>query len=87
MQLLLVFFGVFHKHRVVNNNGAISLCRSSNVNLRKRYVKLVESAKENGCEVKIFSSMHVSGESLSQLSGIAAVLRFPCPRSKMKRKS
>ncbi len=25
----------------------------------------------------VFSSMHVSGEQLSQLSGIAATLRFP----------
>ena len=47
--------------------------------MRKKYVRLVESAKENGCEVKIFSSMHVSGESLGQLSGIAAILRFPMP--------
>jgi len=27
----------------------------------------------------IFSSMHVSGEQLKQLSGIAALLRFPLP--------
>lgn len=25
----------------------------------------------------IFSSMHISGEQLSQLTGIAAILRFP----------
>jgi len=42
-------------------------------------VKLVESAKELGADVKIFSSMHVSGEQLGQLSGIAAILRFPLP--------
>ncbi len=28
-------------------------------------------------EALVFSSMHVSGEQLAQLSGIAAVLRFP----------
>jgi protein pelota len=27
----------------------------------------------------IFSSMHVSGQQLTQLSGIAALLRFPLP--------
>ena len=37
-------------------------CRSSDVPTRKRYVALVESVRENGGEVKIFSSLHVSGE-------------------------
>ena len=30
-------------------------------------------------DVKIFSSQHVTGESLAQLTGVAAILRFPCP--------
>lgn len=30
-----------------------------------------------GANVLIFSSMHVSGEQLSALSGVAAILRFP----------
>ena len=32
---------------------------------------------EYGGDVKIFSSMHVSGEQLEQLTGICAILRFP----------
>lgn len=28
---------------------------------------------------QVFSAMHVSGEQLNQLSGIAAILRFPLP--------
>lgn len=32
-----------------------------------------------GGEVHVFSSGHASGEQLAQLSGIAAVLRFPMP--------
>ena len=28
---------------------------------------------------QIFSAMHLSGEQLNQLSGIAAILRFPLP--------
>lgn len=30
-------------------------------------------------DVQIFSSLHVSGEQLKQITGIAAILRFPMP--------
>lgn len=40
----------------------ICLFRSQNIAERKRYVKLVDSVKESGGDVKIFSSMHVTGE-------------------------
>ncbi|CAG7829582.1 unnamed protein product [Allacma fusca] len=56
-----------------------SLFRNSDVPTRKRYVALVESVRETGGEVKIFSSLHVSGEQLGLLTGIAAILRFPMP--------
>ncbi|PRP77708.1 hypothetical protein PROFUN_00569 [Planoprotostelium fungivorum] len=55
------------------------LFRSSDIKTRKKYVQLVESVRENGGEVKLFSSAHISGEQLTQLSGIAAMLRFPLP--------
>ncbi|KPI91623.1 Protein pelota [Papilio xuthus] len=55
------------------------LFRCQDVLKRKEYVALVDSARENGCDVRIFSSMHVSGEQLDQLTGIAAILRFPMP--------
>ncbi|XP_028396701.1 protein pelota homolog [Dendronephthya gigantea] len=55
------------------------LFRANDVAVRKQYVNLVESVKENGGDVKIFSSLHVSGEQLGQLSGVAAILRFPVP--------
>ncbi|CAH2073560.1 unnamed protein product, partial [Iphiclides podalirius] len=55
------------------------LFRCQDVAKRKEYVALVDSARENGCDVRIFSSMHVSGEQLDQLTGIAAILRFPMP--------
>ena len=32
---------------------------------------------EVGGEVRVFSSLHVSGEQLEQLSGLCAILRFP----------
>lgn len=57
------------------------LFRSQNVQQRKRYVALVDSVRDNGGEVKIFSSLHVSGEQLGQLSGVAAILRFPIPEA------
>ncbi|CAL8084434.1 unnamed protein product [Orchesella dallaii] len=56
-----------------------ALFRGCDVATRKRYVTLIETVKESGGEVKIFSSLHVSGEQLSQLTGIAAILRFPMP--------
>uniref|UniRef100_A0A3P9AM50 Protein pelota homolog n=1 Tax=Esox lucius TaxID=8010 RepID=A0A3P9AM50_ESOLU len=44
---------------------------------RSRYVRLVDNVRDNGGTVRIFSSLHVSGEQLTQLSGVAAILRFP----------
>ncbi|KAI9584004.1 protein pelota [Glossina fuscipes] len=56
-----------------------NLFRCQDVNQRKEYVKLVENVRDAGGDVKIFSSMHISGEQLTQLTGIAAILRFPMP--------
>ncbi|KAF6264488.1 Dom34 protein [Scenedesmus sp. NREL 46B-D3] len=55
------------------------LFRINNVAKRKKYADLVEGVREAGGEALLFSSMHVSGEQLNNLSGIAAVLRFPLP--------
>ncbi|KAI7740847.1 hypothetical protein M8C21_005702 [Ambrosia artemisiifolia] len=55
------------------------LFRSSDVATRQRYVNLVNTVKDSGGSVHIFSSMHVSGEQLAQLTGVAAILRFPLP--------
>jgi len=55
------------------------LFRSSNVQTRKKYVNLVETVRQNGGETFIFSSMHVSGSQLQQVSGVAAILRYPLP--------
>ncbi|KAK9692174.1 hypothetical protein RND81_09G245900 [Saponaria officinalis] len=55
------------------------LFRSADVATRQKYVNLVSSVKDSGGNTHIFSSMHVSGEQLGQLTGIAAVLRFPLP--------
>lgn len=55
------------------------LFRSSDIKKRGRYVALVDKVKDNGSDVKIFSSLHVSGEQLGQLTGVAAMLRYPIP--------
>ena len=56
-----------------------TLFKSCDVSTRKKYVALVESVREHGGACHIFSSLHVSGEQLKQLSGIAAILRYPVP--------
>lgn len=79
------YYGVNHVEKA-NEGMAVEtllvtdeLFRSTDLPTRKRYVKLVESVKENGGDVRVFSSLHVSGEQLGQLSGVAAMLRFPMP--------
>ncbi|KAM9462820.1 protein pelota homolog [Clarias gariepinus] len=53
------------------------LFRHQEIATRSRYVRLVDNVRDNGGTVRIFSSLHVSGEQLNQLSGVAAILRFP----------
>ena len=53
------------------------LFRSKNFDQRKLYLKLVEGVEKKGGKVQIFSSMHVTGEQLNNLGGIAAILRYP----------
>jgi len=53
------------------------LFRSDDVLRRKKFVKLVDDVRDLGGDVKIFSSMHVSGEQLDQLTGLCGILRFP----------
>eukprot|EP01006_Ploeotia_vitrea_P061001 TRINITY_DN77030_c0_g1_i1.p1 TRINITY_DN77030_c0_g1~~TRINITY_DN77030_c0_g1_i1.p1 ORF type:complete len:426 (+),score=54.79 TRINITY_DN77030_c0_g1_i1:62-1339(+) len=55
------------------------LFRNPDFKIRSQYVELVERARETSGTVFIFSALHVTGEQLTQLSGIAAILRFPCP--------
>ncbi|KAM3224278.1 hypothetical protein ACQJBY_057584 [Aegilops geniculata] len=53
--------------------------RNPDVVARRKCVDLAESVKKIGGKVCVLSSMHVSGDQLEQLTGIAAVLRFPMP--------
>lgn len=56
-----------------------TLFRVADVARRAAYVALADSVRAGGGVVHVFSSMHVSGEQLNQLTGIAAILRFPLP--------
>ncbi|GJQ83338.1 pelo [Trypoxylus dichotomus] len=79
------FYGKKHIERAIESMAietlliSDSLFRCKNFGLRKEYVHIVDAVREMGGEVKIFSSMHISGEQLEQLTGIAAILRFPIP--------
>lgn len=79
------FYGPKHVIKA-NEQGAIEtllvtddLFRSSDIKTRQKYVNLVENVTTAGGNVRIFSGLHVSGEQLNQLSGVAAILRFPLP--------
>ena len=56
-----------------------SLFRSQNVQRRAEYVALADGCKDAGAKVLIFSDQHPSGVQLTQMSGVAAILRFPLP--------
>ena len=45
----------------------LCVCRSADVPTRERYVRLVESVRNSGGTVRVFSSLHVSGERAFQL--------------------
>ncbi|KAH3870789.1 protein pelota-like [Dreissena polymorpha] len=77
------FYGVKAVEKAAEHQGvemlliSDELFRSMDLKARRRYVRLVDQVKEAGGDVRIFSSLHVSGEQLGQLTGVAAVLRFP----------
>lgn len=79
------FYG-FNHVRLADQSRAIQtllitdeLFRSADIPTRHLYSRMVDRVKHNGGASLIFSSMHVSGEQLNQLSGIAAILKFPLP--------
>jgi len=79
------FYGKKHVQKAVEALAVETLLISDNLFRnqdpiqRKEYVKLHDDVIDAGGDVKIFSSMHVSGEQLAQLTGVAAILRFPMP--------
>jgi protein pelota len=58
---------------LVNN----SLFRSEDLATRKKYVAMVEKVRSDGGEARILSSDHESGQRLTMLGDIAAILNYP----------
>ena len=63
--------------------GAIDTCmctdelfRANDVAERKKYIALAEAVEKQGGTFVVFSTLHVSGERLRDLTGIAAILRY-----------
>lgn len=54
-----------------------SLIRSHNIIQRKIYITLVEKVQSEGGKVEVFSGLHDAGQQLDDISGIAAILKFP----------
>jgi protein pelota len=54
-----------------------SLFRSQVIEVRKRWVALVDKVKAEGGHVRVLSADHESGKRLESLGGIAAILTFP----------
>ena len=55
------------------------LFRSTDVVVRRQWVQMTEEVEAAGGLVFVFSSMHLSGQQLKNISGVAALLRFPMP--------
>lgn len=55
------------------------LIRTATVVDRRKYVAACDQTKASGGLVHVVSEQHVTGEQLTQLSGIAALLRYPIP--------
>ncbi|KAK6462434.1 hypothetical protein DFJ63DRAFT_154367 [Scheffersomyces coipomensis] len=55
------------------------LFANDDVETRRMYISLTEQVKQQGSKVYIFSSLHESGVQLNQLTGIAALLKYPVP--------
>lgn len=55
------------------------LARSPDLSQRKKYMDLMKSIESLGGRVIIFSTLHISGEELDRLTGIACILKYPIP--------
>ncbi|KAJ3167532.1 hypothetical protein HK101_011751 [Irineochytrium annulatum] len=80
------FYGIRHVE-MASRTGAIEtlmvtdeLFRSADIPTRRRYIALVETVRAQGGAVLVFSSLHTSGEQLSQLTGVACICTFPLPQ-------
>ena len=59
------------------------LIRSKNFSIRKKYTKLKKELENAGVDIFVFSENHVSGQKLKDITGIAAILKFPVDLSEL----
>lgn len=77
------FYGFDHVRKAQDQNAIETLLvtdnlfRAADLATRKKYVALVDDVEESGGDIRVFSSQHVSGQQLNELTGVAAILRFP----------
>ena len=79
------FYGFQHVSKAAERGGIETLLvtdglfRSADIPTRKTYIHLVENVRQTGGTVLVFSSLHTSGERLTGLTGVAAILHFAMP--------
>lgn len=79
------YYGLDHVKKAIKMNAVDTLLisdalfRSNDVKVRRLYVDLVDVVKTNNAKSVVFSAANVSGEQLTQLTGIAAILRYSVP--------
>lgn len=52
---------------------------AENAAARRKWVTLTQEVRNGGGRVHVFSSAHSSGQQLGEITGVAAILRFPLP--------
>ncbi|CCK71591.1 ribosome dissociation factor DOM34 KNAG_0H01760 [Huiozyma naganishii CBS 8797] len=55
------------------------VARSPDLTQRKKYLTLMNSVERNGGKAIVFSSLHITGEELDNLTGLACILKYPLP--------
>lgn len=55
------------------------LARSPDLSQRKKYMDLMKAIESLGGRVVTFSTLHISGEELDRMTGIACILKYPIP--------
>lgn len=81
MKIALNYWSVKHVEAAVESDAVDtllicdSLFRSQEISERKRYVKIVDAVRESSGVVRIFSSLHVSGEREHFFSFILAIFK------------
>lgn len=59
------------------------LLRAKNFTVRRKYTKLKNELESAGTDIFVFSENHISGQKLKDITGIAAVLKFPVDLSEL----